>query len=175
MDQFVASGLFLLRGPLSTAGQPNGALSVDGRGRSFEPIDNGRGLLGSRSERTIGSSMLELNILKPRRRLAPRLRAGIGPLPSVASLVVALRWNKLGIFQADEKLIRRCLLLIASGSSADLGNDWLWPCLRVPRAGPCSCIVLPRALGKPKMPPNGLCEVGCSEVAADPMAPKSAL
>lgn len=47
MDQFVARGLFLLMLP-STAGHPKGALSVDGRGRSDDAIDNGRGLLGSR-------------------------------------------------------------------------------------------------------------------------------
>ena len=49
-DQLVARGLFLLM-TLSCAGsQPNGALSVDGRGRSEEAIDTGLGLLGSLSE-----------------------------------------------------------------------------------------------------------------------------
>lgn len=49
-DQFVASGLFLVTTPPSAAGQPKGALSVDGRGNSEDAIEAGLGLLGFLSE-----------------------------------------------------------------------------------------------------------------------------
>src|SRR5271166_62284 len=77
-DQFVAKGLFLVPIPPSTAGQPKGALSVDGRGNSEDAIGAGLGLLGSRSEYTdVGLSTFEPNILNPRRLLAT-FRAGAG-------------------------------------------------------------------------------------------------
>jgi hypothetical protein len=103
----------------SAAGHPKGALSVDGRGRSEDAIDTGRGLLGSRSEKVVGSSMLEPNILNGRRLLAVEFRAGAGALPSTASLTA----GPLKTFQLEEKLTRRCLLLLESGSSVDRGNE----------------------------------------------------
>lgn len=49
MDQLVARGELRLIAPMSAAGQPKFALSVEGRGRSHEAMEAGRGLLGSRS------------------------------------------------------------------------------------------------------------------------------
>ena len=146
MDQFVARGLALFVIFPSTAGpQPNGALSVDGRGRSEEAMDTGRGLLGSRSEKLAeGSSMLEPNMLKPRRRLASMFRAGAGAFPSLTSPAEP-RVKKLGMFQLVEKLIRRGRLVVSSGSSVERGNDWLCPCFKLPKAGPSPCIVFPLA------------------------------
>ena len=120
----MARGLALFIEVPSIAGpHPNGALSVEGRGRSEEAIDTGRGLLGSRSEKLAeGSSMLEPNMLKPRRRLASMFRAGAGAFPSLTS-PAELRERKLGIFQLVEKLIRRGRLFMTSGSSVDRGND----------------------------------------------------
>jgi hypothetical protein len=123
----VARGLFLLITWPSVAGQPNGALSVDGRGKSEEAMETGRGLLGSRSENRLeGSSRFEPNMLKPRLLLASRLRAGAGALPVAASPAGEFRVRKLGItFQPDEKEMRRDLFVIDSGSSVDRGNDAL--------------------------------------------------
>ena len=125
---------------------PKGALSVEGRGRSEEAIETGRGLLGSRSAKLAeGSSMLEPNILKPRRRLASIFLAGAGAFPSLTS-PAELRDRKFGMFQLVEKLIRRGRLVRTSGSSVERGNDWLCPCFKLPSAGPSPCIVFPRAL-----------------------------
>lgn len=170
IDQFVASGLFLLRRPLSAAGQPNGALSVDGRGRSEDAIDAGLGLLGSLSEYTAaGSSMLEPNMLKPRRLLAA-FRAGAGAFPSDPP-----RLRNGNPLQPVEKLVRRLRTANGSMSCSCLGNDWLCPAFKVPRAGPSSCIVFPRCLGKVKMSPNRLAGAGCTLAPlGDPMTPKSA-
>ena len=122
-DQFVARGLFLVTTPPSAAGQPKGALSVDGRGNSEEAIEAGLGLLGSLSEYTdVGLSTFELNMLKPRRLLAT-LRAGAGPFPSVISPPAPLRLRKDGKpLQPVEKLVRRFLMPSESGSSVCLGN-----------------------------------------------------
>ena len=175
-DQLVARGLFLLI-TFSCAGpQPNGALSVEGRGRSEEAIETGLGLLGSLSEKIPVSSTLELNILNPRPDLAPRFRARAGALPAVDGPPVPEPRRKVGMpHPGEEKLIRRDLLVAISGSSVERGKDWLWPCLSEPNEGP-SCIVFPLDLEKFKRLPS-LEDVGCSETAGggDPIAPKSAL
>lgn len=114
-------------------------------------------------------------MLNPRRDLAPRFLAGAGALPAVDGSPVADPRRK-GIPQpGEEKLIRRDLMAATSGSSVERGNDWLWPCLSDPRAGPSSCIVFPRDLEKFKRFPS-LDDVGCSDAGGgDPIAPKSAL
>lgn len=161
-DQFVARGLFLLTIWPSAAGQPNGALSVDGRGKSEEAMDTGRGLLGSRSgNRDEGSSIFDPNILNARLLLASRFREGAGALPEEASPAGEFRDRKLGMtFQPDEKLMRRVLFVADSGSSVDRGNDWLCPYRRLPKAGPSSPDVLPRARAKVKMFPKPLEALG---------------
>jgi hypothetical protein len=122
-DQFVARGLFLVPILPSAAGQPNGALSVDGRGNSEDAIDAGLGLLGSRSEYTdVGLSTFELNMLNPRRLLAT-FRAGAGPFPSLTSPPAPLRLRKGKPPQPVEKLVRRFLTPRVSASSVCLGKE----------------------------------------------------
>ena len=178
-DQLAAKGLFLLIVVPSAAAHPKGALSVEGRGRSEEAMDTGRGLLRSRSVNKLGSSEPPPNIPKARERLLLLVgfRAGAGPLPSVASLTVWLRLNIFGTFQLDDRLVRRRLLTASvSGSSAERGNDWLCPCLRLPRGGPSCGIALPRAFENWNRLLRPLLEESLElEVLGDPIAPNSAL
>lgn len=119
-------------------------------------METGRGLLGSRSENIleVPSSRLEPpKMLKLRRLLVPAFRAGAGALPSAASLA-EFREKRLGTQEPEDMLIRRGRSA-TSGSSVERGNDWLWPCLRLPKTGP-STSVLPRALGKVNMFPKPL-------------------
>lgn len=152
-DQLVANGLFLLATPPSAAaGQPKGALSVEGRGKSEEAIDAGLGLLGSLSEYTdVWLSILELNILNPR-RLVVMLRAGAGPFPSLTSPPGTLRFRKGKPPHPVEKLVRRFLTPSGSVSSVCLGKEWLCPGFNVPRAGPSSFMVFPRCLKLKRSP-----------------------
>lgn len=109
-------------------------------------------------------------MLNGRRRLAVEFLAGAGALPSTASLTAEV----LKTFQVEEKLTRRCLLPFASGSSVDLGNEWLCPDFKLPSAGLSCGSVLERDFGNVKKLLN-FCTDDESGELGDPIAPNPAL